>query len=975
MVAHCIRLRGVDVHNLKHIDVDIPLRRLVVICGVSGSGKTSLALDTLYAEGQRRYIESFSAYTRQFLERMEKPAAETIDNIPPAIAVTRADASRSNRSTIGTATETLDYLRLLFARIGRTFCPQCNVEVRRETPQSVADRLAELPAGRRFQIAFRPTASAGDLRDCLHSLREAGFVRVVVADRTWHLADLDSIPSHAKPSDVLVIVDRLVAGQPSLQRLRDSLETAFRHGEGAAVVLIAGEGDRLADDWPTVPSVEVDRQAWWLYQAHTSRTCQCGRTFPELEPRLFSFNSPLGACPTCEGFGNIIDIDMDLVIPDPSKSLREGAIAPWNSPAYSHELDELLALADEYGIPTDVPYQQLTAEQKALIQNGVPQKNFGGLRGFFAWLERRKYKMHLRIFLSRWRSYFPCPGCQGARLRPESLAVRIGGRNIAEITALRISDARRFFDNVQLTDRERAVGRIMLEQIQSRLRYLDAIGLGYLSLDRPLRTLSGGEAQRVALTSALGSSLVNMLYVLDEPSVGLHPRDVSRLLAAIRDLQQRGNTVVVIEHEEEILRAADHLIELGPGAGRRGGQVVFAGTLPDMLACPDSLTGQFLAGKRGVALPSSRRKPEYGWIRLTGARGHNLKNLTVDFPLGVLCLVTGVSGAGKSSLIEETLYPALCRRKEKPSPKPLPFDDVIGDGQIEDVILVDQSPVGRSPRSNPVTYVRAFDLIRDVFAQTTEARTRNFGAPHFSFNCPEGQCRECQGAGYIQIDMQFLADVFMKCHRCQATRYRKEILEITYRGKNIAEVLDMTVREATSFFRGHPNLLARLRPLVDVGLDYLQLGQPANTLSGGESQRLKLAGYLTTAKRRRTLFILDEPTTGLHFADIVQLLDCFEALLQAGHSLIVVEHNIQMMKAADFIIDLGPGAGAEGGCLVVAGTPEEVAACPHSITGQYLRESLRAGQLPTNRADSKRKYQRSPENHPAKCSHSTPGGP
>lgn len=951
LTTECIRLRGVHVHNLQHIDVDIPLHRLVVICGVSGSGKTSLALDTLYAEGQRRYIESFSAYTRQFLERLEKPAADSIDNIPPAIAVTRADANRSNRSTIGTATETLDYLRLLFARIGRTICPTCQMEVRRETPQTVAERLSRLADGQRFQVGFAVPKSENSLTDALRSLRESGFVRAVLGGQTIHLADLESLDLSGQIGEPLIIVDRLVAGQVSVARVRDSLETAFRFGEQSCVVLIARSSDDQSPgpDWPAMESRKVDDQSWWVFRARGSRVCQCGRNYPELEPRLFSFNSPLGACPICEGFGNIIDIDMDLVVPDPSKTLRQGAIAPWNTPAYAHELEELLALADDYGIPVDVPYQDLSEEHKALIRDGIPERDFGGLRGFFNWLERRKYKMHLRVFLSRWRSYFPCPGCHGARLRPEALAVRIGGKNLAEITAMRISDARAFFASLELSDHERTVGRIMLDQIDARLRYLDEIGLGYLSLDRPLRTLSGGEVQRVALTSALGSSLVNMLYVLDEPSVGLHPRDVACLLRAIRGLQQRGNTVVVIEHEEEILRAADYIIELGPGAGHRGGRVVFAGTLPEMLRSSESLTGTFLTGKRGVALPSRRRRPEQGWIRLKGARGHNLKHINVDFPLGVLCVVTGVSGAGKSTLVEETLYPALCRRLGKPAPKPLPFTDLVGDGQIEDVILVDQSPVGRTPRSNPVTYVRAFDPIRDLFAQTVEARVRNFSAPYFSFNCEQGRCSECQGAGYIQIDMQFLADIYMKCNQCQGTRYRKEVLEVKYRGRNIAEVLDMTVREACSFFRGHSKILERLQPLVDVGLDYLRLGQPATTLSGGESQRLKLAGYLTTAKRRRTLFLLDEPTTGLHFADIVQLLDCFEALLQAGHSLVVVEHNLQLMRAADYLIDLGPGAGEDGGRVVTAGSPEEVATCPQSVTGKYLAEALRTGQVQEKR--------------------------
>jgi excinuclease ABC subunit A len=691
----------------------------------------------------------------------------------------------------------------------------------------------------------------------------------------------------------------------------------------------------------------IDGSEWTRIDFSTRLACeQCGIEYPAPEPRLYSFNSPLGACPQCEGFGNIVDVDMELIVPDPNKSLRDGAIAAWNTPAYAHELQELLALADDYQLPVDVPFRELSDEHITLIREGVPERDFGGLKGFFAWLERRKYKMHLRVFLSRWRSYRVCPACRGSRLRPEALDTRIGGKNIAEISQLKIEDAREFFRTVSLTDWERTVGRVMLEQARSRLGFLDAVGLGYLTLDRTLRTLSGGESQRVALTSALGSSLVNMLYVLDEPSIGLHPRDTARLIHAIQDLRDRGNTVVVVEHEESLLRAADQIIELGPGAGERGGEVVFQGSVEKMLSCGDSLTGDFLSGRRGISTPEQRRTPQRGRIRLAGARGNNLQNITVDFPLGLLCLVTGVSGSGKSTLVQDTLYPALCRRKRKDAPKPYPYDDVYGDGQIDDVILVDQSPISRSPRSNPVTYIKAFDEIRAVFADTVEARTHNYTAGHFSFNAEVGRCGACNGDGHIQIDMQFLADVYMKCSQCGGTRYRNEILAVTYRGRNIAEVLDMTVREAFSFFRGQIKVQAKLKRLIDVGLDYLRLGQGANTLSAGEAQRLKLAGYLSGAKRNRTLFILDEPSTGLHFADIVQLLDCFEALLSVGHSLIVVEHNLQIMKAADYIIDLGPGAAEAGGKVIAEGSPEDVAQYADSHTGKFLSEALRLRPAP-----------------------------
>jgi len=632
---------------------------------------------------------------------------------------------------------------------------------------------------------------------------------------------------------------------------------------------------------------------------------------------------------------------MDLVVPDPSRSIREGAIAPWNSPAYSHELEELMTLAADYGVPVDVPFSALDEGQLAIIRHGVPEREFGGLDGFFAWLERRKYKMHIRVFLSRWRSYRPCPSCGGARLRPEALAVRIGERSIAQIAAMKVDEAQGFIAGLAMTDWERHVGHTMVQQVETQLGYLEQVGLGYLELDRPVRTLSGGEMRRVMMTSALGSTLVNMLYVLDEPSIGLHPRDVGQLLEAIRQLRSRDNTVVVVEHEEAMILAADQVIEIGPGAGERGGRIVFQGTPREMVEAETSLTGDYLAGRRGIVHGGSRRAPDHGWVRLAGARGNNLQDITVEFPLGVLCLVTGVSGSGKSTLVQDTLYPALCRRLRKDGAnKPLEYDDVFGDGQIDDVIMVDQSPIGRTPRSNPVTYLKAFDEIRSVFAGTLEARTRGYSAGHFSFNVEGGRCAACRGDGYVQIDMQFLADVFMKCGQCNGRRYRNEILEVTYRGRSIADVLDMTVREAFTFFRGRPKVQARLKRLIDVGLDYVRLGQPANTLSGGEAQRLKLAAYMSSAKRGRCLFLLDEPTTGLHFSDIVQLLDCFDALLAVGHSLIVVEHNLQMMKAADYLIDLGPGAADEGGRVVAKGTPEMVANCSQSVTAKYLGKIL-----------------------------------
>ena len=936
MPDDCIRVRGVRVHNLRDVDLDIPRNKLIAFCGVSGSGKTSLALDTLYAEGQRRYIESFSAYTRQFLERLEKPDADRIDGLPPAIAITHKDHSASSRSTIGAATEIDNHLRLLFARIGRIYCHGCGKEVRQESASTVATQLAGLPEGTRYMIALsRTVTSKESLAQTIAALREDGFVRVVAAEKTWNLSAGESPGVEAFPSEVLVVIDRLTTADSADQRVIDSLETAFANGEGRCVVLTS------ATTAETRTTKLIDGRPWVRSGYATALTCEdCGIDYPTPDPRLYSYNSPLGACPACEGFGNLVETDMELVVPDPSKSLAEGAIAPWNTPAYKHELEELLALAPDYDLPVNIPFAELEERHLAIIRDGVPEREFGGLKGFFAWLEKRKYKMHLRVFLSRWRSYRPCPACHGARLRPEALATKLGGRSISDLLAAKIVDSFEFFRTLELSEWERTVGRTMLEQVQGRLGYLIDVGLGYLTLDRTLRTISNGEAQRVTLTSALGSSLVNMLYVLDEPSVGLHPRDVDRLIKAVASLRARSNTVVVVEHEEAMLRAADHIIEVGPGAGERGGQIVFEGTLNEMEASPTSMTGDYLTGRRGIGVPERRRQPSHGWVRLVGARGNNLQNLTVEFPLGVMCLVTGVSGAGKSTLVQDTLYGALCNRKRKNVTKPQPYDDVYGDGQIDDVILIDQSPIGRSPRSNPVTYVKAFDEIRAVFAETIEARTHNYTASHFSFNVDGGRCTACNGDGHVEIDMQFLADVYMKCDQCHGTRYRNEILDVTYRGRNIAEVLDMTIREAFAFFRGQQKTQKKLKRLIDVGLDYLRLGQPANTLSAGEAQRLKLASYISSAKRNRTLFIMDEPTTGLHYSDIVQLLDCFEALLSVGHSLIVVEHNLQMMKAADYIIDVGPGAAEEGGNVVIQGTPEKVARCTDSITGRFLAEVL-----------------------------------
>ncbi len=965
-----IRLRGVAVNNLRQIDLDLPHRRLVVVCGVSGSGKTSLALDTLYAEGQRRYIESFSAYTRRFLEQLDKPEAELIDGIPPAIAVTHSNPSRSNRATVGTSTEVNDYLSLLFGRVGEVICYGCSQPVHRDSPQSAADALAKIPNGTRLMLGFEaevPDRKAID--DWVADLVEQGYVRAVVEGTTETLET--SLGPKLKVFDrITVVVDRLAAGDSSAERLQESLETAFAAGDRACVALVEDkrEGEAPAElesvfasssagaspsQLTDSPSLLIDGKPFRRLAFSARLRCEaCGIEYPDPEPQLFDFNRPLGACPECEGFGNIVATDMARVVPDPTKSLRDGAIAPWNSPAYAHELEELLALAADYQLRVDVPFAELTDAERQIVDEGVPERKFGGLAGFFRWLERRKYKMHLRVYLSRWRSYYPCPKCGGARLRPEALAVHAGGKNFADVMRMEIRTALDYLAHLDLAAWQQTIARPLVEDVRRRLQYMLDVGVGYLALQRPLRSLSGGEAQRIALTATLGSSLVDMLYVLDEPSVGLHPADVEPLASAIGGLRDRGNTVVVVEHEEEIIRRADEIVEIGPGAGDDGGQLVFHGTPEEIIEASDSRTGDWLAGRRRIG-NGKRRPTDHGAVKLVGARGNNLQDLTVEFPLGVLALVTGVSGAGKSTLVQKTLYPSLAaqlaKKKDDDSAagkEALEFDDIFGTGQLEEVVLIDHTPIGRSPRSNPLTYIKAFDLIRAVFAEQPDAKARGLTAGAFSFNVAGGRCEACEGAGHIAIDMQFMADVYMRCSECGGKRYRRAVLDVKYRGVDIAEVLNMTAREGFTFFRGHKKIQSRLKHLIDVGLDYLRLGQPATTLSGGEAQRLKLAAYLLARRNGRTLFVLDEPTTGLHFSDIVRLLDCFEALLDVGHSLVIVEHNLQLMKAADYIIDLGPGAAGDGGRVVIAGTPEEVAACAESATGRFLaREFARDAEL------------------------------
>jgi len=942
-VPRPISLRGVAVHNLKQVDLDLPAGKWITFCGVSGSGKSSLAFDTLYAEGQRRFLESFSPSARQFWQRLERPQVTRIDGLRPAVAIAQHQAPPHGRATVGTATELNDYLRLLCAKLGRLVCPTCEVEVRPDSPPSIARALDTLPPRLRFQLAFPvPIFAEDDLSEVAEKLREQGFQRAIWEEQTRELSSPGPWPPGPAGATLEVVVDRLTTGGPPA-RLLDSLETAFAQGRGRAILYL--EDGAISTPPPEefflrAESRTVDKKLWQRLVCRKSPRCpRCQRDFPPPEPALFHFHSPLGACPRCEGLGTVEDWEWERIVPDPRKSLAAGAVIPWTTSPYDSEFPKILRAAEAAGLPTRAPLGSWSERDRAALLNGVPASGFAGLCSFFSELSARKPTAAVRAYLARFRGELLCPACQGGRLRPESLAYRLSGKNFVEIVHQKVEELRAWFASLTWGPGQDTLAKLPGAQVLARLRYLQEVGLGYLTLDRPLHTLSGGEFQRVALTRALGSSLVDALYVLDEPSLGLHPHDTERLVLAIRRLRDRGNTVIVVEHEEALLRAADQIVEIGPGAGDQGGKVVFQGTLPEMLVAPQSVTGDFLSGRRGRhAL--KRRPQSHGWLQLRGARGHNLQRIDVDIPLGSLCVVTGVSGAGKSTLVQDTLYPAVCRGLGRDTVPPAPHDELLGIGQLGDCLLVDPSPLGRSPRSNPVTYLKAFEEIRSVFADTPEARTRNYGASHFSFNAEAGRCGTCEGDGLRQIDMQFLPDVFLPCPDCQGTRYRRDILVVTYRGKNIAEVLDFTVREAFGFFRGFPKVQKKLKPLLDVGLDYLRLGQPAPSLSGGEAQRLKLASCLAETRRPRTLFVLDEPTTGLHFRDVVQLLDCFDALLAVGHSLLVVEHNLQLIRAADYLIDLGPGPAEQGGRVVAHGTPEQVAAHPDSCTGQYLRRAL-----------------------------------
>lgn len=929
-----ISVRGARVHNLQNLDVDLPVHRLIVITGVSGSGKSSLAFDTLYAEGQRRYIESLSAYARQFLERIERPDVDEIAGIAPAIAIRQKATTRNPRSTVATATEIYDYLRLLFARIGQVHCVRCGEPVQRDTVDEIVARLLQQPAGRRFLLLFplrlpAPTKAGRRasspttqqlLQSLLSGLEKRGFNRLWQDGRLFDFREPESLLDVDWTRPVGVVVDRLAVSPELRSRLADSLELCYREGHGEAIVEF------------------VDPPAERLVFRERFCCRQCNLEYAPPEPILFSFNSPVGACPRCQGFGNTIDYDPDLIVPDKRKTLAEGAIEPWTKPHYQFLAAELRRFARKRGIPLDVPFGQLTRQQQEWIFQGSPEDDFPGVLGFFRWLETKKYKVHVRVFLSRYRGYARCSDCHGRRLRAEALAVRIGGKSIADVCAMTVSQARTFFAHLPLSTTQREVASRLLEEIERRLHFLEEVGLDYLTLDRLTGTLSGGESQRIQLATSLGSGLVGALYVLDEPSIGLHPRDTTRLIGILKHLRDLGNTIVVVEHDPETIAAADYVVDLGPGAGEHGGRLLYAGPLDGLLTQKQSLTGRYLSGELVLPVPA-RRRPPSGWLVVRGARVHNLKNITVRVPLGVLVAITGVSGSGKSTLLYDVIYQALKVTRQGGSLGEL-CDGLEGAEQIAEVVLVDQSPIGRTPRSNPATYLKAFDAIRQVFAATPQARRMGYGPGTFSFNIPGGRCETCQGAGTVTVEMQFLADVELVCEDCQGTRFKPPVLEITYRGKNIHEVLQMTVTEALAFFASVPRVTERLKVLQEVGLGYLRLGQSATTLSGGEAQRLKLAAHLTRPANERTLFLFDEPTTGLHFDDIAKLLGAFRRLLDSGASVIVIEHNLDVIKAADWVIDLGPEGGDRGGEVVACGTPEAVSRQPHSYTGNYLARVL-----------------------------------
>ncbi|HEX4750297.1 MAG TPA: excinuclease ABC subunit UvrA [Bryobacteraceae bacterium] len=940
-----LAIRGARVHNLKNISLDLPHNQLTVVTGVSGSGKSSLVFDTIYAEGQRRYVESLSAYARQFLERMEKPDVDEILGIAPPIAIKQKNQTRNPRSTVATATELYDFMRLLWARTGRTYCPNEGTRIQSDTVDQVADAMLAQAEGSRWYALFPvraaqtkaedKNAAAAALRDRLFDLRKKGFGRLFQAGETFEFSTPESLLGIDFAKPLFILADRLVIRPDQHQRIVDTVEICYRE---------AGE---IFFEQASVAEPQV------LHFSEKFACKICGQEATKPEPTLFSFNNPIGACPVCQGFGNTIDYDFDLIIPDPTLSIQDGAIDPWTKPQYGWYYDEEFKPKSKGKVRLNVAHGDLRADEKEFVRKHVFR--------FFADVERKKYKVHVRVFMSRYRAYTECHACRGSRLRPEALWVRLDQYNIAEVSRMNIARAREFFDNLELSPEEREIADKVLIEIRQRCKFLYDVGLEYLTLDRLSATLSGGEAQRITLATCLGSRLVGAVYVLDEPSIGLHSRDTARLIHILKDLRELGNTIIVVEHDPEIMGEADYIVDMGPGAGENGGRVIFAGTFPALLNAPGtkdrdgtvSLTGRYLRGDSVVSRPRERRKVNSKrTLRFFGARANNLKNVDVEIPLGMMVAVTGVSGSGKSSLVHEVIYRALDlqvnkeRQKEKQpdgesTGRKLAVKRVDRADLLTSVVMVDQSPIGRTPRSNPVTYVKTFDLIRDLFACTPEAQKRGYTAGHFSFNIPGGRCETCQGDGTVTVEMQFLADVELVCEDCKGTRYKQSVLDVRYKGLNIHEVLQLTVREALSFFADTPRLAARLKVLQDVGLAYLRLGQSATTLSGGEAQRVKLAAHLAQASCEGTLFLFDEPTTGLHFDDIAKLLHSFERLILNGGSILVIEHNLDLIQAADWVIDLGPEGGDAGGRVIAQGTPEAVANVPESYTGKYLKQVLR----------------------------------
>ncbi len=909
-------INGARQNNLKGFDLAIPHNALTLITGLSGSGKSSLAFDTIYSEGRWRYMESLSSYTRLFMEKIDRPLVDSIHNVRPAIALEQRNPIKTSRSTVGTLTEIYDYLCLLFGKIGRTFCPDCNVEVREEAPQDIVDEILKRE-GERIYITF-PLILKGERSEVLKDLMKRGFIRLKVGDEVLEVADVLGREA-SLPEEVRVVVDRLVVKREERARLADSVETAFREGGGEVIVEI------------------VDGETLHFRRGFTCN--RCGRAFKRPTPLLFSFNHPVSACPECKGFGNVLLYDEDRIVPNKNLSLEEGAIEPWTKPAYEWWYEELESIAPKARIDLRKPYKDLTEREKEIIFRGYGY--FGGIDGFFQELEEKRYKLHIRVFLSRYKGQFECPRCRGARLVEEALWVRIGGRNIFELSRMSIKELRRFFDTLTLTPMEREIAKEALRQVRSKLEFLYRVGLDYLTLDRQSRTLSGGEVQRVRLAGQLGNRMVGTLYVLDEPSIGLHARDTRRLIDLVKELVSIGNTVIVVEHDESFIRSADYMVEMGPLSGKDGGHVVYAGDFNTFLATSRTITARYLRGEERIPVPRWRRKGSGRSLRLKGARENNLKSIDVKIPLHTFTCITGVSGSGKSSLVTDTLYNALARAFALPFEKVPLLDGIEGLEHIKGVKLIDQSPIGKTPRSNPITYIGGFGEIRRFFASLPQARRAGLTPAHFSFNLPKGRCDKCNGDGRILVEMYFLADVYVTCDACKGKRFKPHILEVKYQERSISDVLDMTVKEAVQFFPNLWELQRRLSLLVDVGLDYLPLGQPAITLSGGEAQRLKIAKELGVKWGGDFVYIMDEPTTGLHTHDVKRLLSVINRLVDEGNTVIVVEHNLDVIKSADYIIDLGPEGGDEGGMVVAKGTPEEVAKVDRSHTGRFLREVLK----------------------------------